>query len=136
MPEIGDNVLLTFPTEEESDSIVTGSIRIENKEGDKHSDPEVKYIRTKTGREIMIDKTTIKLSATDGKIHIRLIDDAGISIYSEKDILLQSKGDMNISSGGYMRLESHKDITIVSKGAITNMTQAGYEIKAGVNKNN
>lgn len=136
MPEIGDNVLLTFPTEEESDSIVTGSIRIENKEGDKHSDPEVKYIRTKNGREIMIDKTTIKLSATDGKIHIRLIDDAGISIYSEKDILLQSKGDMNISSGGYMRLESHKDITIVSKGAITNMTQAGYEIKAGVNKNN
>lgn len=136
MPEIGDNVLLTFPTDEEKDAIVTGSVRLEKKEGDKHSDPEVKYIRTKNGREIMIDKTTIKLSATDGKIHIRLIDDAGISIYSEKDILLQSKGDMNISSGGYMRLESHKDITIVSKGAITNMTQTGYEVKAGVNKNN
>lgn len=141
MPEEKDNVLLTFPTDEEVDAIVTASVRVvkegdKKKENDRHNDPEVKYIRTKNGKEIMLDKESIRISALDAKIYIKLTEKEGIKIFSEKDVVIQSDGNMNISSKGKMNLESKQGITLISKGAVTNLTQSGYEVKSSVNKSN
>lgn len=136
MPEIGDIVLLSFPSDREDQAIITGSVRNEASEGDKHTDPNIKYIRTKNGKEIMFDEKSIKISALDAKVHIQLIDDKGIMVYSEKDIIIQSKGNLTIASGKELTLESQKEVKIISKNAVTKMSQSGYEVKAGVQKYN
>ncbi len=136
MPEIGDIVLLNFPSDREDQAIIIGSVRKDSSGGDKHTDPNIKYIRTKNGKEIMFDEKSIKISASDAKVHIQLIDDKGIMVYSEKDIIIQSKGDLTIASGKELTLESQKEVNIISKDAVTKMSQSGYEVKAGVQKYN
>lgn len=136
MPEIGDIVILSFPTDYEGSAIITGSIRKESVEGDKHSDPNIKYIRTKNGKEIMFDEKGIKISGKDSKVFIHILDDKGINLYSESDITIQSKGNLAIASGKELTLESQKDITIISKNAVSKMSQSGYEVKAGTQKYN
>lgn len=116
MPEEGDTVNLYFPSHNENTGIILSSIRKQTQNGDKITDPAVKYFRHKnTEIRFSENNVLITLNQYDEKnktdvalVSIELDEAAGLKIYGQKDlrltagndIILQStNGDIKISAG-------------------------------------
>lgn len=119
MPEVGDTVMIYFPTREEKDGVGVNSLRVLEKGSDKLSDPAVKYFRTKDGKELKFSPEEILITCCNGTneqtgekqvIYIRLHEQNGIQITSTEPILLKS--DKNID------LQAEEQIFIVAKEEI------------------
>lgn len=126
MPEIGDFVQVYFPDHEESNAIATGSVRkdTEDSENNKVGNPDIKYFRTKSGKELMLAPKEVLLSAKDGEIFIRLHDDDGIQIYSKRQIKLISKEDLNIESRKKVLVSAEEAINLTCKASNIKMDGA------------
>lgn len=126
MPEIGDCVQVYFPDHEESNAIATGSVRkdTEDSENNKVGNPDIKYFRTKSGKELMLAPKEVLLSAKDGEIFIRLHDDDGIQIYSKRQIKLISKEDLNIESRKKVLVSAEEAINLTCKASNIKMDGA------------
>ena len=94
MPEIGDQVRLTFPNEHELDSYVVSSVHM----GDR-ANPDNKSIRTKYQKEIVFSPDSIYISNGAGS-HIELHDENGITIHSDNQIRIESGGNIDIQGQG------------------------------------
>lgn len=90
MPEIGDEVRLVFPNEQEPDSYVVSSVHM----GDR-ADPDIKSIRTKYQKEIVFSPDSIYISNGAGS-YIELHDENGIIIHSDDQIRIESEGSIDI----------------------------------------
>lgn len=113
MPELNDTVFLYFPTNNEQDAYVFGSVRRGAKIEDKNNkwqkalkigDPNVRYFRT-GGKEIMFSPEEIRITVEgkgsdnkDFKYYVTLHDERGIEIYSTKDVNVFAKRDINLNS--------------------------------------
>jgi hypothetical protein len=126
MPEIGDFVQVYFPDHEESNAIATGSVRkdTEDSENNKVGNPDMKYFRTKSGKELMLAPKEVLLSAKDGEIFIRMHDDDGIQIYSKREIKLISKEDLNIESRKKVLVSAEEAINLTCKASNIKMDGA------------
>ncbi|HEY8463675.1 MAG TPA: phage baseplate assembly protein V [Bacillota bacterium] len=136
MPEVGDSVQIYFPGHSEANAAAVSSVRQDSSEGknNKVSNPDVKYFRTKSGKELMFSPSEIVITGKDGEVFIRLNDKDGIELYSKHGVKIISKEDVTI--------ESEKKVNITAKEAIAmkckdsnlqmdgNTTIKGYEIKA------
>jgi hypothetical protein len=122
MPEIGDYIQVYFPDQEEKNAIASSSVRkdADDNENNKVGNPDIKYFRTKSGKELMFAPGEVLLSAKDGEIFIRLNDDNGIQIFSKRGIQLISKENLNI--------ESQKKVVVSAKEGI-NLTCKASNIK-------
>jgi hypothetical protein len=111
MPELDDYVKLYFPNNKEEEGVVIGSIRKKTKGGDFIKDPEVKFFRTKFGKEIMFSEKDIVITGKDEEVLIRLNEEEGIEIYSKKDIKIKADEEIKISGKTiYMSAGSKIDI--------------------------
>lgn len=90
MPEIGDEVRLVFPNENEPDSYVVSSVHMGGR-----ADPDIKSIRTKHQKEIVFSPNSIYISNGAGS-HIELHDENGITIHSDNQIRIESDGNIDI----------------------------------------
>ena len=146
MPEIGDTVMVHFPTEYPTEAYIAQSIRKQS--GDtpnlKLDQPNVKIFRTKFGKEIRFDpkelKITIqkyvpkqnnqparvespelivlKLNDTDG---VSLITDLPVNISSKNDLTIVShEGNVNITAGAELNIAC-KDSSIAMKDGNTHV---------------
>ncbi len=126
MPELDDRVKLYFPTNKEEEGVITNSIRRRTQGGDYITDPDVKYFRTKFGKELMFNKDEIMITGKDDEVLIRLVEGEGIEIYSFKDIkivadkglFIESKANIKISAGSTISV-SCKDSLIEMNGVTT-----------------
>jgi hypothetical protein len=109
MPEIGDYVRLFCPTCRETDAFITTSVRFREKDangkttsqpaaGDKTDKPQIKYFRTKFGKEIMFSEDEIVITGKDGELLIRLNEAKGIEILSNQAVTITAKNDVTINS--------------------------------------
>lgn len=100
MPELDDHVRIYFPTKKEADAIAIGSVRKDSdtKGNNKLSDPDVKYFRTKSGKELMFSPSEVVITGKDNEIFIRLNDKDGIELHSTKAINIISKNNLNMES--------------------------------------
>lgn len=136
MPEIGDCVRVYLPDREEKNAVALSSVRQDSAQGqnNKVSDPDVKYFRTKSGKELMLAPGEIVLSGKDGEVFIRLNDGDGIEIhgkakvkiYSKEDVTIESEKQVNIGAAELLSIKC-KDSDIKLDGT-TNLK--GYEIKS------
>lgn len=125
MPEEGDHVKLLITKGREEEGIVIGSIRKGDKGKDKISDPDIKFFRTKYGKEIMFNDKEILISGKDNEIFIRITEEIGIELYSKKDVKMESEGNIelnamkkiSISAGSEIGIKCNKS-TIKMDGAI------------------
>ncbi|MED1722886.1 phage baseplate assembly protein V [Brevibacillus parabrevis] len=98
MPEIGDEVRLYFPDAKEQNAFAASSVDLLSSDPQKRSDPSIKSISTKYGKQIIFRPGAIEIIGS-GKLLMRLTDDGGIEINSDKKITLTAKEDIEITGG-------------------------------------
>lgn len=108
MPEIGDQMRLYFPNEIEKNAYVISAVHEEISEKTAQvyqaqhrqpprSNPDNKSIMNKYQKEVELTPTSITLTNHKGMM-IRLDDEEGIQIISDKDIKIESTKDLSLSS--------------------------------------
>ncbi|MED4570701.1 phage tail protein [Brevibacillus agri] len=98
MPEVGDEVRLYFPDANEQHAFAASSVDLLSSDPQKRSDPSVKSISTKYGKQIIFRPGAIEIIG-NGKLLMRLTDDGGIEINSDKKITLTAQEDIEIIGG-------------------------------------
>ena len=115
MPEVGDTVRLYVP-DKEGRCLVTSSVHKETDSA--RQDPDRKSFKTKYGKEILFTPDTVLITNNQG-MTIEMNDQEGISMTSDKDILIQADGEMSIASGSASLLMAAEEILQVKQGGTT-----------------
>lgn len=135
MPEVNDSVRIYFQDNKEENAIAVSSVRRNSTAGanNKLSDPNVKYFRTKSGKELMFGNDEILITASDGNIFIRLNEGKGIEIYSNKDIKITSKKGITMDAEKKVVIAAKDEIDMSCKESSISMngvtTIKGNEVK-------
>lgn len=110
MPEKDDRVSLYFPNADESKAYSKSSVNMES-ESYGRTNPDIKRISTKYGKEIVMKPDGIEIIA-NGKTMLKLLDDGGIIINSERGIKISAKDDIDISSGRGISITGQAGVNI------------------------
>ncbi len=94
MPEPGDTIRLCFPSEKATDAYVSSAVH--EYSGDR-TNPELKYLKNRYGKEIRLAPDHIMLTNNDGT-SIEISDRKGIRMKSAGSIVLQADGKVTITS--------------------------------------
>ncbi|WP_042160179.1 contractile injection system protein, VgrG/Pvc8 family [Paenibacillus gorillae] len=135
MPETGDHVLVYFPSNKEEEGVANGSVRQNSEDGghNKLGNPDMKYFRTASGKELLMGPDEIVVTAKDGEIFIRISDKTGIEIQSSKPIKLTAAEDITMDAGRNLIISAKDEIYLNCKESeITlngNTTIVGTELK-------
>ncbi|EES51087.1 phage tail protein [Clostridium botulinum] len=116
MPEIEDVVRLYFPDNEEKHAYVISSMHYLSSNPNKRSDPSVKSIGTKYGKEIVMSPGSVEIIG-NGNLLMRLTDDGGIEVNSNKNIVLDAGGDISINGGGKVSIKGKEGVNLTQSGA-------------------
>jgi hypothetical protein len=119
MPEIEDVVRLYFPDSEEKNAYVINSMHYPSSDPNSRTDPSVKSISTKYGKEIVMSPGSVEIIG-NGNMLMRMTDDGGIEVNSDKKIILDAGGDIEIKGGGKVTINGDAGIHLTQAGA--NMT--------------
>jgi hypothetical protein len=95
MPEKGDQVRLYFSDSDEKNAFCASSVNLTSSDPKKRSDPSVKSISTKHGKQVIFRPGAIEIIASDGLL-LRLTDDGGIEFKSAKKITLDATEDIEV----------------------------------------
>lgn len=98
MPEADDYVKLYFPDEIEENAVVVTSAR---KCGDgcpKTAEPNIKYLGTNRGKELKMAGKDLTFSAKEGQMYIKLDEENGIIIESDKQIFMSTEKDFTLDA--------------------------------------
>ncbi|MGD8399512.1 MAG: phage baseplate assembly protein V [Bacillota bacterium] len=136
MPEVGDSVRVYFPGPGETNAAAVGSIRQDSNDGqnNKVGNPDVKYFRTKSGKELMFSPSEIVITGKDGEVFVRLNDQEGIEIYSKQGLKLTSQKDLTLESAQKITITAGQEIAMECGESNLKMDGTtsikGYEIKS------
>ena len=120
MPEPGDSVRLHVPGREE-DSFVMSAVHRETDAA--RQNPDCKSFKTKYGKEILFTSDSILMTNNQGMM-VEMNDSEGIMITSDKDIVVDAKENLTISSNSASLLIAAEDRLQVRQGG-TSMTLSG-----------
>ncbi|WP_324607972.1 hypothetical protein [Paenibacillus durus] len=130
MPEEGDEVRLYFPDEQEHHAFAASSVDITSSDPVKRSDPSVKSISTKYGKQIVFKPGAVEIIGS-GQLLMRLTDEGGIEINSDKKILLKAEEDIEIR-GSKVFIEGDEGVDLIQAGAtlqiMDNVTLKGGKV--------
>jgi phage baseplate assembly protein gpV len=135
MPEVGDFVRVYFPGHDETQAAAVSSVRQDSNDGanNKVSNPDIKYFRTKSGKELMFSPSEIVITGKDGEVFVRINDQEGIEIYSKQGIKLTSQKDLTLESAQKITIAAQKELTMECRDSNLKMDGTtsikGYEIK-------
>ncbi|WP_019637149.1 phage baseplate assembly protein V [Paenibacillus fonticola] len=116
MPEKGDEVRLYFPDEQEKNAFAASSVDTDSSNPEKRSDPSVKSISTKYGKEIVFKPGAVEIIG-GGQLLMKLTDDGGIEINSDKKISLSAMEDIEINGGAKILIQGESGIEFVQGNA-------------------
>ena len=117
MPEIGDSVRLYVP-EREEDSFILSAV---HKETDaSRQNPDYKSFKTRYGKELLFTPDTILFTNNQGML-VEMNDSEGISIISDKDVLIEAADKLTIASEAGSLLVAAEEALQVKQGG-TSMT--------------
>lgn len=124
MPEVGDTVFIYFPNREEHNGVGLNSIREIYGGSDKISDPDIKYFRTKNGKELKFAPDEILITCCNGInletgeekiIYIKLNDSNGIEIKSTEPISINSDSNISFNAEKKISLSAQNEIKLECK---------------------
>ena len=100
MPERDDTVLVYFPDKNEDAAMAISSVRkdVNPNEKNKISNPDIKYFRTKAGKELMFSPSEVVISGKDNKLFVKMNDKDGILVCSNKAVKVIAKEDLIMES--------------------------------------
>lgn len=117
MPEKGDTVRVYIPSNKEEDAIALSSVRQDKAEGssNKLGNPDHKFFRTASGKELMMTPSEVVITAKDNDIYIRLSDADGIQISSSQKIQIVAKEDIMMESQKKVMISAMEELTLTCK---------------------
>ncbi|OOM82375.1 phage late control protein Gpd [Clostridium puniceum] len=132
MPEVGDAIRLYFPDNEEKNSYAISSVNLSSSNSEKRSDPSVKSIGTKYGKEVVMKPGVVEIIG-NGDLLMRMTDDGGIEVKSNKKIVLDAKQDIQITGGGKVSIQGGNGVALTQGSANINIqddvTMSGGKVK-------
>ncbi|MBU3154419.1 phage tail protein, partial [Clostridium estertheticum] len=132
MPEVGDVIRLYFPDNEEKNAYAISSANLKSSNSEKRSDPAVKSIGSKYGKQVVMKPGAVEIIG-NGNLLMRLTDDGGIEINSDKKIVLDAKEDIEITGGGKISIQGGNGVDLTQGGAKINIqdnvTMSGGKVK-------
>jgi len=96
MPEINDRIRLYYPTDNDKEGYVINSVHLETSSG-LRTNPDYKSIRNKYDKEVKFTPTTLTMTNHKG-MTIRIDDDFGITVESDKEILVKAAENLTMIS--------------------------------------
>lgn len=120
MPEVGDSVRLSVP-EKEEDSFIISAVHKETDSS--RQNPDYKSFKTKYGKEILFTPDSLLMTNNNGMM-LEMHDSEGITITSDKDIVIQAEENLTVASGAASLLIAANDKVQVKQGGTT-MTLEG-----------
>lgn len=115
MPEVGDSVRLYVP-EKDEDSFIISSVHKETDSA--RQNPDHKSLKTKYGKEILFTPDSILMTNNKGMM-VEINDSEGITITSDKDIVIQAQENLTVASGSASLLIAADDKVQVKQGGTT-----------------
>ncbi len=97
MPEVGDEVRIVFPDDREEHAYIASSVHLNSSGG--RNNPEEKSWKNRQNKEVLFTPDAIVIRNNNGML-VELSDTKGISLVSDKDIIVQSGGNIQINSQG------------------------------------
>ncbi|EKQ50992.1 MULTISPECIES: phage baseplate assembly protein V [unclassified Clostridium] len=132
MPEVGDAVRLYFPDNEEKNAYAISSVNLESSNSEKRSNPDEKNIGTKYGKQIVMKPGAVEIVG-GGNLLMRLTDDGGIEVNSDKKIILSAQDDIEINCKSKITIQGDEGINLTQAGANMNIqddvTMGGAKVK-------
>jgi hypothetical protein len=132
MPEVGDVVRLYFPDNEEKNAYVISSANLQSSNSEKRSNPSEKNIGTKYGKQIVMKPGAVEIIG-NGNLLMRLTDDGGIEVKSNKKIVLDAQQDIEINGGGKVSIQGSSGVALTQGSANINVqddvTMSGGKVK-------
>lgn len=132
MPEVGDAIRLYIPDNEEKNAYAISSVNLESSNSQKRSDPSEKNIGTKYGKQIVMKPGAVEIIG-NGNLLMRLTDDGGIEVKSNKKIILDAKQDIEITGGGKVSIQGSTGVALTQGAANINIkddvTMSGGKVK-------
>ncbi|HEY8462938.1 MAG TPA: phage baseplate assembly protein V [Bacillota bacterium] len=116
MPQIGDQLLIYFPTVHEEDAVAINSVRKDAEGCSKTQDPSVKYLGTNHGKELMLSEGELSLTAKnrkDGQILIKLNDDHGVEIRSDNELYLTARKNIIFDLEQTATIKAKEEVQLV-----------------------
>lgn len=138
MPEAGDSVRVTFPSEREEEAFAISSVNsyagepvgagLQAGQGgmsgggaagggsqDRMGDPNVRYFRNSSGMEVTLAPGHVLISANNGQATIRLAQDGSITIAGQNEVSLTSKENVTIRADKTLMMTASEEIAIESQ---------------------
>ncbi|WP_052410288.1 hypothetical protein [Paenibacillus durus] len=120
MPPIGSRIKLYFPSNEEADAMLIQSVRTPfspqgeaaEKANKKMADSTVKSFATGGGKEFELGTTDISFTAKEGALFVTIGEEGGITLQSDKDIVLTAEQELAFSELKTFRAEAEEELWI------------------------
>ena len=114
MPEIGDSVLVYFPTKDEDEafavSAVSGYKQGAGEAEDRMGNPDDKYLRTAHDKQVKLTPNGIFISCDSGQADMSLTSDGTLSITSQNNI--------NINAQQNIKIQAQKSFMVSAKQGV------------------
>lgn len=132
MPEKGDAIRLYFPDNVEKNAYVISSVNLKSRDTKKRSDPAVKSIGTKYGKQLIMEPGAVNIIGSSGMM-VKMTDDGGIEIISDKKIILDAKDDIEINGKAKVLIKGESGVDLTQNSANLSIkddvTMSGGKVK-------
>lgn len=118
MPEVGDEVLVFFPSGKEGDAFAASSVC-----SSPPSNPQNKSWKAPGGKEILLTDEGMYIISKEGRLYINLTDEKGVEIYADKDINLSSEAKVKITSATEINIVAKNQVVVGTEGAYLDLTE-------------
>ncbi|WP_258958973.1 DUF6531 domain-containing protein [Paenibacillus tyrfis] len=120
MPPIGSRIKLYFPTHDEAEAMLIQSVRTPfspqgeaaEKANKKMADTTVKSFSTGGGKEFELGTKDISFTAKEGALFITIGEEDGITLQSDKDLVLMAEQELSFSELKTFRAEAQEELWI------------------------
>lgn len=116
MPEVGDAIRLYFPDNEEKNAYAISSVNLKSSNSKKRSDPSVKNIGTKYGKQLVMKPGAVEIIGGNNLL-MRMTDDGGIEIKSDKKIILEAQDDIEIKGKAKVSIKGDEGVDLTQNSA-------------------
>ncbi|MFR0049015.1 MAG: phage baseplate assembly protein V [Clostridium butyricum] len=116
MPEVGDAIRLYFPDNEEKNAYAISSVNLKSSNSQKRSDPSVKNIGTKYGKQLVMKPGAVEIIGGNNLL-MRMTDDGGIEIKSDKKIILEAQDDIEIKGKAKVSIKGDEGVDLTQNSA-------------------
>lgn len=125
MPEVGDEVMVFFPSGSEGQAFAASSVC-----SSPPANPRNKSWKAPGGKEILLTDEGMYIIAKSGKIFINLTDEKGVEIHSDKDINISSEANIRITSCSEVHVVAENQIVVGTEDAYLELSEGNATLAA------